>query len=234
MRNLVGPAILLGIAVLASCRSLEDPRPAVQIDHVVVGAPNLESAISETERLTGVRPEFGGVHPGRGTQNALLSLGGGVYLELLAPQPDAPTTSENEDLLALETPLPVAWAVTVRAAESVVESLRKLRFDPSAPEAGSRRTDSGGLLEWHTFGLRDAIRGAPFFIEWHPASPHPATTSPSGCTLLEFQIATPDAAELQRLVAALGLNVRVVLAAASDMSVELQCPRGRVTFPSAP
>ena len=48
------------------------------VDHLVYAVSDLDAGIVQIERLIGVRAAQGAKHPGRGTHNALISLGGGA------------------------------------------------------------------------------------------------------------------------------------------------------------
>jgi Glyoxalase-like domain len=211
----------------------------IPIDHVIVAIDSLERGIALLERATGVRPIPGGEHPGRGTHNALLGLGAGRYLELIAPNPNDTSALAVRDSAErikyfgqMRQLTPIGWAVHVQNAAAEQSRLRQLGFPASAPKPGRRARPSGPELRWDTIDPwgedRDIL---PFVIAWAPASPHPSTETPQGCTLLDLHIATPAPDSIAGMLAHAGWPLRVVGDAREELRLTLQCPAGRVQLP---
>lgn len=219
-----GVGLLLVLAGLGGPDGAAQVSPGAGLDHIILETGSLVKGSAAFARLTGVTPAAGGQHPGRGTQNALVALGGGRYLEILAPLVDSG---------AVEPLRPVGWAVHSPDLVALRERLRTAGLSLSESRPGSRRRPDGGLLTWSTAGLLgDDAPSLPFFIQWGREVAHPSTTSPSGCTLVTFQVATPDSTRLGRLVRALELPVVVRAAPHEEMTLTLRCPRGEVRFTS--
>src|SRR5215471_20228939 len=81
------------------------------LDHVLLGINSLEQGISWLEERSGVHAVFGGVHPGRGTRNALISLGPHRYQEIIAPDPQQPGVSNEmvDRLRPIQEPRLIGW-----------------------------------------------------------------------------------------------------------------------------
>src|SRR5687768_9304832 len=80
-------------------------KPAVSaVDHLLLGVSDLDSGIGCVEQRTGVKAAYGGIHPGVGTRNALLSLGRAHYLEIIAPDPAQTAYNFHIDVRRFATP----------------------------------------------------------------------------------------------------------------------------------
>jgi hypothetical protein len=80
-------------------------------DHLLLGVSDLDHGIDWFESRAGIRAIVGGVHPGRGTRNALVSLGGTHYLEIIAPDPAQTATNRQFHLSTLTEPRLINFAV---------------------------------------------------------------------------------------------------------------------------
>ena len=224
----VSPLLLAFVASTAA----RAQSPAPQLDHLIVGIDSLERGVELLGRLTGVRPAVGGVHPGRGTRNALLALGGGQYLELMAPDPAQTPTPTSAPLARLHEPTPIGWAARTSNADSVRSALAARGRSDLPLRPGSRRRPDGATLRWRTLEVWGPTASdlLPFFIEWDPTSTHPASDAPRGCTLTSFTIVSPAADSLRAELRAASLDVRVAKGPRDGIAVSLACPAGKVTL----
>jgi hypothetical protein len=154
----------------------------IEPDHVILGCRDLDEGITFAEKLSGYRAAIGGSHPGKGTRNALLKLGQRCYLEILAPDPEQPQLTWHQEILSLDEPLLVGWAVVVGDIATYAEYLRAKNVACIGPTAGSRSRPDGLGYKWQTLTREDDKSGIlPFYIEWAQDSPHPASDAPGGC-----------------------------------------------------
>lgn len=223
MRRATGFALIMTMCLPAGSATA----PPAQIDHILLGIDDLARGIDSFEQLTGVRPVYGGKHPG-GTHNALVSLGDGTYLEILALQPDVAPPQEYAGLEQLRKLTPIGWAVSAKDSAQLRGRLTAAGLAVTEPNTGSRTTPAGATLSWQTFGLKDNFAEAPFFIVWSARSPHPSTTSPTGCKLQSWRIAAQSRKNLEKLRTALELQVDVAEASATSLRLSLNCPKGPV------
>lgn len=221
---------LIMVLALAACGPTER-QSQEQIDHIILGVNDLQKAIEQFKALTGVEPVFGGIHPGRFSQNALVALDDNVYIEILAPQPGA--DSIPDFIQPLDSLTAIGWAVCTRDRLKTREKLRAIGLGCSEDRPGSRARPDGQMLAWTTFKITNA-ESFPFFIEWDPESTHPSETSPVGCRLVAVSVARPDVGPMEKMNQQLKLGLNVVSGSSLTLSFEIDSPKGKVIFSGWP
>jgi catechol 2,3-dioxygenase-like lactoylglutathione lyase family enzyme len=206
------------------------------LDHLLLGCSDLDQGIAFVERHTGVRPAMGGVHPGRGTRNAVMSLGQLHYLEVIAPDPaQAEVPKVRAELPAmlkqLSAPRLVDWAVHTSDISAVAERLRETGVAFAGPWPGSRARPDGKMLHWQTLNLADDRGGLiPFFIQWGADTIHPSVDAPKGCSLDSFAVVSPDSATLSAEFQKLAISVAVVSGTSAHLRAGIIGPAGNLAL----
>lgn len=225
-----GSFYLLALLVAADTSAPDSTQAdTVRVDHLILGVNDLEQGMNAFARLTGVRPVFGGRHPGRGTANALVTLGDGTYLEILGPA-SSHRDSIPPNLAGLDSLTPIGWALGTRDLAGLGKRLQASQISVTPIQAGSRRKPDDSMLSWRTAAPTGAgLEAAPFFIEWGPGTAHPSTTSPTGCRLNRLVAYSPDPGPLTTLLRTAGVAVSVERGAAG-LAFGMTCPNGSVSF----
>src|SRR5438552_14375817 len=204
----------------------DDDVPAL-LDHIILGCNDLDRGIEAVEEATGVRPAVGGVHPGRGTRNALLSLGERRYLEIIAPDPAQEKIVHFPQIRQMTDPRLIGWAVHPPDIAAVAKQLRENKVAFQGPDDGSRKRPDGRVLNWKTINLADDRHGLlPFFIEWSADSVHPSKDAPSRCKLEYFEILSAEPDELASTLKRIGIDFPVQRSDKARLHALISGPKG--------
>lgn len=201
------------------------------VDHLVYATPDLQLGIQTIEKLFGVRTTPGGQHPGRGTRNALVSLGPGVYLEIIGPDPAQPAPAQPRPFGVdeLTEPRLVTWVAKGENLESFAKEAAHAGVKLGDVIDGSRQRTDGVVLSWRYTDPRTvAFDGlVPFFIDWGK-TPHPADAATPGVSLTGLRAEHPDPEPVQEALKTLGLALRVQRGPRPALIAAVNTPHGRV------
>jgi hypothetical protein len=223
--------MLAALTIGAGAQQTAPTELLMRLDHLVYATPDLQLGIETIEKLVGVRASPGGQHPGLGTRNALVALGQASYLEIIGPDPEqpAPNGVRRFGINTLTSPRLVAWVAKGTELESLAASAAEKGVRLGAVIAGSRRRPDGVVLSWRYTDPGTVVADGliPYFIDWGN-SPHPATTAAKGATLIAVRAEHPDAERVQKMLAALALDLPVQHGSAPALIATISGPRGRV------
>lgn len=180
------------------------------LDHLVVAVADLPEAIDRFEERLGVRAAIGGRHARWGTHNALLSLGPGRYLELVAEDPQAKRRPQPFGLEGEGLPRITAWMIAATLPQAAEEARRR-GFDPGGCEAMERIRPDGGRVAWRLAIRLDRPGGGlvPAIIDWGD-SPHPSGSAPAAGEIESLRLEHPEPAAVEGMLSAVGVAATVL------------------------
>jgi hypothetical protein len=229
----------------------------LQLDHLVISARTLDEGTQYVADTLGVAPAGGGAHPLMRTHNRLLNLWGGVYLEVIAidPEAEAPASdaAARPRVFALDAPKTHArlasgpylshWVVRVDRPRNLPrwQAQYPQRIPPVVPMSRGAFTwalavpDDGAFPSWQ--GAGDGI--VPTLIQWDTAQ-HPSAVLPeTGLALKSLKAVHPQAETVEAHLRWLGAAHLIAVsappeaegaAAEAALVAEIETPAGLRTL----
>lgn len=207
------------------------PTETFALDHLVLAAQSLEEGARYIEQRLGVRPRVGGHHPGVGTHNLLLALGGGSYLEIIAPDPNQaepqkprPFGIDGEYQRERISVRPRLVHYILRCS-TISESVKNAGYPLNPPIQMSR-----GKLSWDlalsNFDDPGGVQPMPSLIDWGKHEPPGFNLPASGVLLQTLHVSAPPG-ETKCLVR-VSTDPRLKLSPHRSpmLAAELQSPNG--------
>jgi hypothetical protein len=207
-----------------------------RIDHLVIGARTLSQGVAYVRDSLGVVMPYGGVHSNMGTYNHLMRIGHGVFLEVIAINPEVEPPNRprwfglDDPFIRRQIGIQPALLTWVVNTTTINEIIQRATFSLGKAERIHR-----GDLSWY-FGLPEdgrLLAGGmlPYVIEWQTDKHPSANMADLGCTFHGLEIHHPCPRWLQSALASIGaLNLVKVHAITTNetpyMAAHIRTPHG--------
>lgn len=176
-----------------------------RIDHIAIGAADLDQGVAMVKDALGVELPRGSKHVAMSTHNCVAPTGNESFLEIISIDPEAPppgrtrwfTLDNPETQRKLENrPRPLCWVVGTENLDAIVAA--------SPVDLGEIVTFTRGDRSWRLTVPEDGtlLEGGllPAFIEWSPG-PHPSSgMTDLGVKLKKVVLKHPEPERLNSLL----------------------------------
>jgi hypothetical protein len=189
-----------------------------RLDHLAVVCADLAEGSAWVETALGAKLAAGGKHARYGTHNRLLGLGPDLYLEVIAPDPEAAPQGPRWFGLDAASGAPRLgnWIVACSDLGAALAA--------SPGGAGEPVDLERGDLKWRIAVPEDGslpmAGGWPTLIEWAQGTRHPATRlADSGLRLSQLTIHHPEAGRIAKALAPRLADLRIAFEPAPTPSL---------------
>lgn len=204
----------------------------LRIDHIILAIKDLDQGMQQFEEITGLKPVYGGEHPNSDTQNAIIALEDGMYIEILAPKTgldSLPAFFQGMDALT-----PIGFALNTNNMALLHQKLKALQLSTDGIQDGSRTTPNGSQLSWQILMINEpAITMNPFFIDWSPNSEHPSKSENISCELNALHLKSPFSTTIKQILKECSTDIslfKIEEGAETILSLSLSSPKGASSF----
>lgn len=205
-----------------------------RIDHIVYCVLDLDTAIDHIEKLFGIRPEIGGRHLAYGTKNALLNLGQGTYLEILARDSTYKDSGVNRwmGIDLIDTDMITRWAIKSECLDRDAALLKKYSPQLSKIVEGKRIVQGGQTLSWYMTlpSSVPEVEIIPFLTDWSKSPLHPTDRLKDGCELMHIELLHPKPEDILSLIEELDIEIEIVKYDRARIKIHVSTPNGMVVL----
>lgn len=171
-------------------------------DHVVLGTSDLDRAVDDFEKLTGVRPLMVVSHNGCGTKSARVAFQQCAFLELLGPDPKQSSTLLATKLAKIPEGkfVPIHYAIrNTKSSDLKKSTWADMGYE--CDEVTMIAKEKGQPWKWSMYFLEghDDDGLIPFFVDWGKAS-HAAAKLPIVGKLDKVVVRGPSDNKLHQLL----------------------------------
>ena len=182
--------------------------------------------------MTGIRPTFGGYHTTQGTKNAVVNLGEGRYLELLAIDEDNVSIPAPRWMGVdfLEKPHITRWSLKSNDLLRDSNILKTYQGDMGKVQGGQRKMTNGKLLTWEmSMPLSSPqVEIIPFMTDWQQSEVHPTDSMPEEFQFIGLQFFHPAPPSVAEILKKLGVEGSVIKGAEIAIKMKMNTPKGVV------
>ncbi len=219
---------LCTVVILFNCTRREELN--LQIDHVILAINDLDTGMEQFEKMTGIKPVYGGGHEDSYTHNATIPLADEIYIEILAPKSDLDSIpSFFKDIHELKL---IGFAMAVDNIQKLEQIIKDMQFDSEGVESWSRKKPNGETLEWELLQVK-GLDINPFFISWSSNTQHPSASEIIQCSLRELNLVSPNKSDILDILSKSNQNISLLKIEEGHspvLEMTFESPKGEVVL----